>query len=34
LPGNQLIEPGDSVGLIDGEIACDEWLGGPLKYGP
>jgi len=30
--GNNLIEPGDEVGSITGEIGCRERLGGMLKY--
>jgi transposase InsO family protein len=29
---NQLIDPGEGVGEADGEIACDERLGGILRY--
>ena len=29
---NKIIEPGDEVGLTDGEIQCNERLGGMLKY--
>ena len=30
--GNEIIEPGDEVGLTGGEIQCNERLGGMLKY--
>jgi hypothetical protein len=30
--GNQLIEPGEEVGLRDGDIFCQERLGGMLRY--
>jgi hypothetical protein len=30
--GNWLIEPGENVGQVAGEILCDEPLGGLLKY--
>ena len=30
--GNEIIEPGDEVGLTCGEIQCNERLGGMLKY--
>jgi transposase InsO family protein len=30
--GNQLIQPGESVGKADGEIRCRERLGGLLRY--
>ena len=30
--GNQLIQPGESVGKADGEIRCRERLGGMLRY--
>ena len=30
--GNQLIQPGESVGKAEGEIRCDERLGGLLRY--
>ena len=30
--GNRLIEPGDNVGQIEGEIQCRERLGGMLRY--
>jgi transposase InsO family protein len=30
--GNQLIQPGESVGKADGEIRCSERLGGLLRY--
>ena len=30
--GNNIIEPGDEVGLTGGEIQCNERLGGMLKY--
>lgn len=29
---NQLIDPGESVGIAEGEIVCQERLGGMLKY--
>lgn len=29
---NQLIDPGEEVGRIDGAIQCRERLGGMLKY--
>ena len=29
---NQLIDPGEDVGQADGEIVCDERLGGILRY--
>ena len=29
---NRLIEPGDEVRLTDGDIKCNERLGGLLKY--
>ena len=29
---NQLIEPGEEIGRVAGEIRCDERLGGMLKY--
>ena len=30
--GNELIEPDETVGCIDGGIGCRERLGGMLKY--
>lgn len=30
--GNRIIEPGEEVGRTDGEIVCDERLGGLLRY--
>jgi transposase InsO family protein len=30
--GNNIIEPGEEVGWSDGEIICDERLGGLLQY--
>jgi len=30
--GNQLIQPGESVGKAEGEILCSERLGGLLRY--
>ena len=30
--GNNIIEPGNEVGLMNGEIQCRERLGGMLKY--
>ena len=30
--GNRLIEPGEEVGLRDGDILCQERLGGMLRY--
>ena len=30
--GNQLIQPGESVGKAEGEIRCSERLGGLLRY--
>lgn len=29
---NRLIDPGEGVGQPDGEIVCDERLGGILRY--
>ena len=29
---NQIIDPGDEVGVVAGKIACRERLGGMLKY--
>ena len=29
---NRLIDPGDEVGQLDGEVACRERLGGLLRY--
>jgi len=30
--GNRLIEPGEEVGRTTGEVACQERLGGILRY--
>jgi hypothetical protein len=30
--GNRLIEPGENVGQVAGDIVCEERLGGLLKY--
>ena len=30
--GNRIIEPGEEVGLAEGDIICDERLGGMLRY--
>ncbi len=30
--GNQLIDPGEEVGLVQGEVECRERLGGLLRY--
>ena len=29
---NRLIEPGEEVGRMDGEVQCQESLGGLLRY--
>jgi hypothetical protein len=29
---NRLVEPGDEVGRLDGEVKCQENLGGLLQY--
>jgi putative transposase len=29
---NQVIEPGDEVGRVEGNVRCREWLGGLLRY--
>jgi hypothetical protein len=30
--GNRIIEPGEEVGRSEGDIVCDERLGGLLRY--
>jgi hypothetical protein len=30
--GNRIIEPSEEVGRAEGEIVCDERLGGMLRY--
>ena len=30
--GNNIIDPGEEVGRTEGEIICDERLGGMLRY--
>jgi len=30
--GNQLIDPGEEVGLVQGDVECRERLGGLLRY--